>query len=104
MDSTPRLQTIIRFIEDYVCDACDDTYNAAYDEAWDEARDKGFDEGFEAGRQAAFDSVMEMVDVSGIVFTPENKAQVSNLIENGGQMLVLSAYMNYLADQIESMK
>ena len=101
-----RIEKIQQMIEDYSSDSFMDGYHAGYDESWDEARDKGFDEGFEMGRDRAFDDVLEMVDRTGFVVTPESRKECSDKMldfDDNDPMCVM-IYMNYLAAQINSMK
>ena len=77
-----------------------------YDGSWDEARDKGFDEGYETGRDRAFDEVLEMIDLTPMVVTPESRKECSDKMldfDDNGPLCVMM-YMNYLHAQINSMK
>ena len=101
-----RIDHILQMIEDYSSDSHMDGYHRGYDEAWDEARDKGFDEGFEMGREKAYEDVLEMIDTTPWVMTPESRDECGSMIESfhdNGHMCAMML-MNYLAAQIESMK
>ncbi len=103
---TARMEQITRMIEDYATDSHMDGYHQGYDESWDEARDKGFDEGYATGYQQALDNVMEVVDRTGFVMTPESEDECSSMIESfqdNGPLCVM-IYMNFLAARIKEME
>lgn len=101
-----RIDKITEDIENYASDSFMDGYHAGYDEAWDEALDKGHDDGYQHGYQQALDNVMEMVNRTGWVMTPESREECTSMIESfqdNGLMSVM-LYMNYLAAQIKSLE
>ena len=106
MLTTTRMDRIAEQIEDYASDAHMDGYHAGYDEAWDEARGQGHDEGYAMGYQRALEDILEMVDETKYVATPETREECTDLLkafqENGPLSVML--YMNYLYNQIKSLE
>ena len=106
MLTTTRMDRIAEQIEDYASDAHMDGYHQGYDEAWDEARNQGWDEGFADGAQNIIDQILEMVDETRYVMTPESREECTSMIEsfkdNGPLSVML--YMNYLYNQIKSLE
>ena len=106
MLTTTRMDRITEQIEDYASDAHMDGYLQGYDEAWDEARGQSHDEGYAMGYQRALEDILEMVDETKYVMTPESREECTSMIEsfkdNGPLSVML--YMNYIYNQIKSLE
>ena len=106
MLTTTRMDRITEQIEDYASDAHMDGYHQGYDEAWDEARGQGHDEGYAMGYQRALEDILEMIDETKYVMTPETREECTSMIESfkdNGPLAVM-IYMNYLYNQIKSLE
>ena len=106
MLTTTRMDRITEQIEDYASDAHMDGYHQGYDEAWDESRNQGHDEGYAIGYQRALEDILEMVEETKYVMTPESREECTSMLksfqENGIMSVML--YMNYLYNQIKSLE
>ena len=102
-DLSPREQEIVKHIKQLVEDTSCDMFNHGYDEGY-EAADP--ETAYDRGWNAALESVMDMVEPSGLFPTPASKKDMGVILEayHDKSVLVLKAYMNYLAEQIESLE
>ena len=100
-----REMEILGKIRQYLADHQCDTHSHGYDEGFEDAESR-FAHDYERGYNDALEAVMEMVEPSGLFPTPDSKKDMGVILEayHDKAVLVLKAYMNYLATQIESME